>query len=114
MPKTLKQMIARLPREEQRAIDKRARQLVAEEMSLQDLRKAVGKTQVAIAKRLKVGQEAVSKLEARSDMYLSTLRSFVEAMGGDLELVAHFPDRPSVRLDELRASLRKKKEKTAA
>ena len=63
-------------------------------MSLQDLRKAIGKTQTAIAKRLKVGQDAVSKLETRSDIYISMLRGFVKAMGGELELVARFPDRP--------------------
>jgi transcriptional regulator with XRE-family HTH domain len=69
-------------------------------MSLQDLRKAVGKTQTAVAKRLKVGQDAISKIETRGDMYVSTLRGFIKAMGGKLELIARFPDRPPVRLEE--------------
>src|ERR1039458_5483349 len=101
MARTLNEIIADLPATERRKIEARAKQLIAEEMSLQDLRKAVGKTQTAVAKRLKVGQDAVSKLEKRSDMYISTLRGFVQAMGGELELVAQFPNRPPVRLEEL-------------
>ena len=101
MPRSLKNLIAGLPAAERARIDGRAKELIAEEMSLKDLRKAVGKTQVTIAKRLKVGQDAVSKLETRSDMYLSTLRGFVRAMGGELELVARFPDRPPVLLEEI-------------
>ena len=103
MARTLNQVVAALPASERRKIEARARQLIAEEMSLQDLRKAVGKTQTAVAKRLKVGQDAVSKIETRSDMYISTLRGFVQAMGGELALVAQFPDRPPVRLGELGA-----------
>lgn len=104
MPRTLNEAIALLPKEERTKIEARARELIAEEMSLQDLRKAIGKTQTQIAKRLKVGQEAVSKLEKRSDMYISTLRSVVKAMGGELDLIARFPDRPPVRLEQLRST----------
>jgi GTP1/Obg family GTP-binding protein len=103
MPRTIDQIIAELPKSERTEIEARARELIDEEMSLQDLRKAVGKTQTAIAKRLKVGQDAVSKLEARSDMYISTLRNVLKAMGGELELIARFPGRPPVRLVELGA-----------
>ena len=114
MPRTLKEIIASLPKAERIKIATRARELIAEEMSLQDLRKAIGKTQTAVAARLKVGQDAVSKLETRSDMYISTLRSVVKAMGGELELVAHFPNRPPVRLQELgTAAPRRKREKRA-
>src|SRR5713226_7751143 len=98
MPRTLDEVIASLPGRERAKIEARARELIAEEMSLQDLRKAIGKTQTAIARRLKVGQDAVSKLETRSDMYISTLRNVLRAMGGELELIARFPDRPPVRL----------------
>lgn len=114
MPRTLNEVIAALPEGERARVEARARELMAEEMSLQDLRKAIGKTQTAIAKRLKVGQDAVSKLETRSDMYISTLRGFVRAMGGELELVARFPDRPPVRLEELgTATLRRKRDTRA-
>src|SRR5271166_5073684 len=115
MPRMLNEVIASLPEAERAKVEARARELIAEEMSLQDLRKAIGKTQTAIARRLKVGQDAVSKLETRSDMYISTLRGFVKAMGGELELVARFPDRPAVRLEELgTVGLRRKRRRNAA
>jgi DNA-directed RNA polymerase specialized sigma subunit len=69
MTRTLNEVISALSAHERDKIKARAQQLIAEEMSLQDLRKAIGKTQTAIAKRLKVGQDAVSKLETRSDMW---------------------------------------------
>jgi hypothetical protein len=115
MPKALKDVIVALPKAEQEKIKARGEQLVAEEMSLQELRKTIGKTQTAVAKRLKIGQDAVSKLETRSDMRVSTLREFVKAMGGELELVARFPNRPPVRLDAPEGAVsRKKREKHAA
>lgn len=115
MPRTLNQVIAALPEAERRKITARARALIAEEMSLRELRKAIGKTQTVVAKRLRIGQDAVSKLETRSDMYISTLRGFIRAMGGDLELIVKFPDRPPVRLEELgTVGARRKKERRAA
>src|SRR5213595_925348 len=101
MPRTLNEVIADLPEAERVRIEARAAELIAEEMSLRELRKAIGRTQTAVAKRLKVGQDAVSKIEARGDMYVSTLRDFIKAMGGELELVAQFPNRPPVRLARL-------------
>ena len=68
------------------------------EMSLAELRRARAMTQDQLASDLHVGQASIAKLERRTDMYLSTLRRFVEAMGGDLEIVARFPDQPQVRL----------------
>ena len=114
-PRSLNEVIAALPASERRKIEARARRLIAEEMSLQALRKAIGKTQTVIAKRLKVGQDAVPKLETRSDMYISTLRSFLKAMSGDLELIVKFPDRPPVRLEELGSGgSRRKRERHSA
>ncbi|MSO92392.1 MAG: transcriptional regulator [Rhodospirillales bacterium] len=111
----MNEVIAALPASERRKIEARARRLIAEEMSLQALRKAIGKTQTVIAKRLKVGQDAVPKLETRSDMYISTLRSFLKAMSGDLELIVKFPDRPPVRLEELGSGgSRRKRERHSA
>lgn len=98
MARTLKQVIATLPKGERAKVAARTRELIAEEMSLRDLRKAIGKTQVAVARRLGVGQDAISKLEMREDMYLSTLRGMLKAMGGELELIARFPGRPPARL----------------
>ena len=62
------------------------------EMQLQELRKARNVTQVEVARSMSVEQAAVSKLERREDMYLSTLRDYVKALGGELKLVASFPD----------------------
>jgi len=101
-PIPLAEAIARLPKSEQEKIAARTGELLAEELSLRNLRKAMGKTQTAVARRLKVGQDAISKLETREDMYLSSLRSFVEAMGGKLELVAKFPGLPPVRIGSAR------------
>lgn len=97
----LQEKIAALPPERREKVAKRAKELVAEELSLQDLRKAMNRTQVSMAKKLKVGQDTISRVEKRTDMLLSTLRGYVEAMGGDLDLVAKFPDRPPVRLTDL-------------
>lgn len=116
MSRSLRAFVGSLPAKERARIEARAQQLITEEMSLQDLRKAMGATQTVIAKRLKVGQHAVSRIETRGDLHVSTLRGFVRAMGGELELVARFPDRPPVRLEELgtTASRRKASRRTAA
>lgn len=79
----------------------RAAELIAEELSLRDLRRARRKTQTSVAKSLGIGQEGVSRLEKRSDLLISTLRTYVEAMGGELHLIAEFPDRPPVHLSGL-------------
>ena len=76
----------------------RASQLIAEEMTLRELRRARKLTQVRMAKELGIGQDGVSKLEKRADLMISTLRKTVEAMGGNLSLVAEFPDREPVVL----------------
>lgn len=82
-------------------VTKRAKTLIAEELSLQDLRRAMNRTQISMAKKLRVGQDTISRVEKRTDMLLSTLRGYVEAMGGELDLVAKFPDRLPVRLADL-------------
>lgn len=76
----------------------RAAQLMAEEMTLQELRQARRLTQVRMAKVLGITQDGVSRLEKRTDLLLSTLRKTVEALGGSLSLVAEFPDRGPVVL----------------
>jgi DNA-binding transcriptional regulator YiaG len=73
----------------------RIRQRVKESgtvMNLHQLREARNLTQVNLAKVLNVNQGAVSKMEKRTDMYLSTLRSYIKAMGGDLQIKAVFPE----------------------
>jgi DNA-binding XRE family transcriptional regulator len=83
---------------QRKKVEARAAELMAEEMTLRELRHARKLTQVRMAKALGISQDGVSRLEKRSDLLLSTLRRTVEAMGGNLSLVAQFPDRPPVRL----------------
>jgi transcriptional regulator with XRE-family HTH domain len=93
---TLKDIKDRLPADRRQRIERRTRELIAEEMTLRDLRKANDLTQKRLAELLGIGQDSVSRLEKRSDLLLSTLRDYVAAMGGSLELVARFPDREPV------------------
>lgn len=90
-----------LPEGERRAVAARAQELMAEYLTLQDLRKARALTQERMAALLGIKQENVSRLEKRSDLLLSTLSSYVAAMGGRLRLVAEFPDRLPVVLSGL-------------
>jgi len=100
---TLTERIEKLPKARRKKVLERARALIAEEMSLQDLRRARKKTQVHVAKELGIKQENVSRIEKRSDLLISTLSGYVEAMGGKLSLVAEFPDRPPITLTGIAA-----------
>ncbi|MXY22934.1 MAG: transcriptional regulator [Acidobacteria bacterium] len=100
---TLTERIDRLPPARRKRVEDRAKALIAEEMSLRDLRRARKQTQVRVAEKLRINQENVSRLEQRSDLLLSTLSSYVEAMGGKLSLVVEFPDRPPVALTGIAA-----------
>ena len=91
-------VIAGLDPERRRRVEDRASELIADEMTLRELRKARRLTQVTLARELGITQDGVSRLERRSNLLLSTLRKTVEAMGGSLSLIARFPDRPPVEL----------------
>ncbi|WP_022963815.1 XRE family transcriptional regulator [Halopseudomonas pelagia] len=77
--------------ESQARVEVKARVLLAE-MPLNELRQARGLSQKVLAEILNVQQPSIAKMERRTDMYLSTLRSHIEAMGGHLDLVARFPE----------------------
>ncbi len=98
MPITLKDKMKELNPAQRKKVEARAAELIAEEMTLRELRHARKLTQVKMAKTLGVTQDSISRLEKRSDLLLSTLRKTVEAMGGNLSLVAEFPDRAPVVL----------------
>lgn len=83
---------------QRKKVETRAAALMAEEMTLRELRHARKLTQVRMAKKLGITQDSVSRLEQRSDLLLSTLRKAIEAMGGNLSLIAQFPDREPVVL----------------
>ncbi|MGN5221472.1 XRE family transcriptional regulator [Aeromonas veronii] len=78
------------PESQARAVEKT--QSMLSEMPLDELRQARGLSQKMLAEILHVQQPAIAKMEKRTDMYLSTLRSHIEAMGGELEVVARFPE----------------------
>lgn len=99
--KTLRQKLSKLPAERRKKIARRAATLIAEEMTMRELRKARAITQCELAKTLGVKQEQISRIEKRTDMHISTLRRTVEAMGGELTLTAKFPDGPRVTLTGL-------------
>ena len=91
--RTLDQILASLPKAERAAIDARADELIAA-YSLKAVRKAVSKTQKDVAAAAGVGQENISRLEQRDDMLISTLSSYIMALGGKLRLVADMPSAP--------------------
>ena len=91
MPRNFRTLREKMPskaRERSRALADKYRS----EMALDELREAREMTQVHLAKILGVNQAAVSKLERRADMYVSTLQDFVKAMGGELKITARFPE----------------------
>lgn len=98
MGRTLREIKAGLPRKRRHAIEKRTAELVAEEMSLRDLRRALQLTQTELAEALGKRQDEVSRIEQRGDLLLSTLDAYVRSLGGELELVCRFKDREPVRI----------------
>jgi predicted transcriptional regulator len=78
----------------------------AKVMALYQLRQARKRTQVDLAKALKINQGAVSTVEKRTDMYVSTLRNYVKAMGGNLKILAEFPE-GTVEIDQFESAKRK-------
>ncbi|MBK9584388.1 MAG: XRE family transcriptional regulator [Alphaproteobacteria bacterium] len=83
---------------EKKKIKTRAAKRIKEYRNLQELRKAAGLTQAVMSAELKMPQSNISRLEKNSDMLLSTLRDYVEALGGKLSLTVELPDMPPVAL----------------
>lgn len=99
MPKNFQELRARMSPAAKAASEAERRRLV-EEMSLHQLRKARELTQNKIAEELHIGQGDVSKLERRTDMYVSTLAGYLQAVGADLEIRAVFPDGRAVKITQ--------------
>jgi transcriptional regulator with XRE-family HTH domain len=87
-----------LPADRRKKIAARTDELIREEMSLRELRKARNITQIKLAKELNVKQEQISRIEKRSDLLISTLRRQVEALGGELTILASFPKGAPVKI----------------
>jgi transcriptional regulator with XRE-family HTH domain len=85
------ELLKQLPPDARARIDARVARTLAS-MPLSEVRRAIGMTQAELASTLDTGQGSVSKVERSADMYLSTLRKYVEAMGGELHLIASFPE----------------------
>jgi len=95
---SLEQVLNGMPEARRRKIELRTAELIAEELNLREMRRLRKLTQARLSKKLKIGQEGVSRIEKRSDLYISTLRGYVEGLGGKLKLVVELPDRPPVIL----------------
>ncbi len=91
MARNFKELRAKMSPESQARVEERVQQTLRQ-MPLEELREARELTQTQLAQVLQVSQGAVSKVERRADMYISTLRSYVRAIGGDLQIRAVFPE----------------------
>jgi transcriptional regulator with XRE-family HTH domain len=105
MAVSLDEVLTRMTPAQRARVKARAQELIEEELTLRDLRQAQHLTQERMAELLGVEQENVSRIERRADLLLSTLSSYVAAMGGKLRLVAEFPNRKpvTVALGDLRS-----------
>ena len=95
---SFREVKARQSPEVQKKVAEGAAKLLEELATLREIRKQQNITQVELAAELGIGQEHISRLERRNDTLVSTLRKTIEAMGGDLHLIADFPDRGRVEL----------------
>lgn len=89
--KNFQDLIDAMPPERQERIRRGTEALIAE-MPLHELRRAKQLSQEHLAREMKQGQSAISRLERRTDMYITTLRGYIRAMGGELEIIARFPE----------------------
>lgn len=91
MTKKFGNLTAKMPSERRARAQERAKETLAE-MALQELRRARELSQAQLAEALGEKQPNISQLEQRTDMYVSTLRKYIEAMGGELDIIARFPE----------------------
>jgi predicted XRE-type DNA-binding protein len=100
MAKKFRDLVKATMRPEAQELAKIHAKVMRMEMHLADLRRARELSQVELAEKLGIAQSEVSKVENRADVMLSTLRKYIQATGGDLELVAHFPDGRDVKITQ--------------
>ena len=101
MGRTYEEVMAGLPARRRRQIEARGAELIAEEMTLAELRKAMGRTQVQVARATGKPQATISRMEAQTDMLLSNLDQVVSALGGRIRILAELPGRAPVLLTGL-------------
>lgn len=102
MGRTLDEVMAGLPVRRRRRVEAQAAELIAEEMTLRELRRAMGRTQVQVARATGKPQATISRMEAQADMLLSNLDQVVTALGGRIRILAELPGRAPVLLTGLR------------
>ena len=107
------ELVAAMAPASRKRVDERFSDTMAR-LRLGDIREAVGKTQVELAAELGLGQGSVSKIESAADMYLSTLRRYVEALGGELEVLARFPEGTIVPIASLAVAKRRSRTRALA
>lgn len=112
MARTLDEVIRSLPIDLQLEIEAESARLIEEELTLRDLRKAHALTQERMAETLHISHDGVSRIEKRSDLLISTLSSYVEAMGGKLRLIAEFPNRKPVMLSGINSLVTHKRKRS--
>lgn len=95
MAKSFQTLRDKMSPERQARVKERTNEMLVE-IALQDLRKSLDLTQEQVAEAMQMNQAAVSKMEHQGDIYVSTLRKFIEALGGHVKIVASFPDREVV------------------
>jgi transcriptional regulator with XRE-family HTH domain len=108
MPVALETILNEMSEERRADIYQRAQE-IREEISLRELRRQRNLTQARLAKKLKIGQEGVSRIERRQDMSISTLLSYIEGIGGRLSFVVDMPGQPPIVLSRLGSESSKKK-----
>ena len=101
MGRTLNQGITSLSPGRRERVEARHKELQQDVEGLRELREIAGKAQLQVAAALDIKQPSVSKIENQADMYLSTLRNYIEAIGGELEILVKLPARPPIRLHQL-------------
>jgi transcriptional regulator with XRE-family HTH domain len=111
---SLEEMLATESEEFRQSVKQRTAELIAEELNLREVRRLRKLTQAKLSKKLKIGQEGVSRIEKRSDLYISTLRNYVEGVGCELILGVRFPDQSLVLLAGLGENPNGKKAKKKA
>jgi len=98
MGRTLDQKIEQLSPQQKAEVEARAAELILEEVSLRALRRGMRRTQLDMAEALGVGQDTVSRFERSCNVTISTLKRYVKAIGGQVSIVAEFPDQPPVKI----------------
>lgn len=95
---SLEDKLNELSPEKRQQVEERTQALIAEEMSLRELRDGLNQTQLTLARRLGIKQENVSRIENRDDLLLSTLARYVGALGGKLSIVVEYPGRAPIKV----------------